>query len=265
MGRNIFIGGLMKSGTSLLRTLIQHGGHHLGGPETHWFQDDFCYTSPNKIGEHVRLFLEFFELDHKVKLREISLKQGDKSHELLKALFTYACAKYEKEVWVEKTPDNMYQIELILEKFPDANFLLMQRNPYDIYASWKVNQKGSIEDYTRKLSDFLSIRNEYRSHKRCLIVDYEDLIANPQKWIDKVMTFSCCSTFDVDDFSGDQYFLHRIERLTNKKSPTARNLAKPLFNTSIGKWPELLTVCETQMIRKVIDDFGEINSEYSEK
>jgi hypothetical protein len=44
--------------------------------------------------------------------------------------------------WVEKTPANIFQIEKILEYYPQAKFIAITRNPYAVYASWKKKDKN---------------------------------------------------------------------------------------------------------------------------
>ena len=252
MSYNVFIGGLMKSGTSLLRTLIQQNGNYLGGPETHWFKPSFVYRSDGHLQNHVEILFNYFDLQNDIKAKTLNLTSGVANKILLQELFNFLCEKQGKQNWVEKTPDNMYHIDYILNNFKDSRFILVHRDPFDVYASWKTNSKGSIETFSEALKNYLANHDKCLDNDKCSIVNYEDLINTTQNTMNEVMTFLECETFDVTSFKGDLDFKTRIEKATGKKSPTAESLAKPIFNSSIGKWKDVLDKNEEHLIRNIL-------------
>ena len=254
MSYNLFIGGLMKSGTSLLRTLVQQNGRYLGGPETHWFKPSFVYHPDDKLQNHVKILFNYFDLQNDIESKALDLTCGVSNKILLQELFNFLCDKQGKQNWVEKTPDNMYHIDYILNNFEDSRFILVHRDPFDVYASWKTNNKGSIEVFSEALKNYLVNHDKCLANHKCSIVNYEDLINNTQKTMNDVMTFLECETFDITSFKGDHDFKTRIEKATGKKSPTAESLAKPIFNSSIGKWKDVLDENEERRIWNVLNN-----------
>ena len=80
--RPIFIGGLMKSGTSLLRVLL--GQHHelYAGFETHWFDDDIRTNWHQPDSRRMGFLRDFFEIDadaYARALRHQESQSGDAS------------------------------------------------------------------------------------------------------------------------------------------------------------------------------------------
>ncbi len=125
-------------------------------------------------------------------------------------------SKYDKEAWTEdfmflikkislankgkqlilKSPPQTARIRLLLSLFPDAKFIFIHRNPYDVYASnknfWKVTNRiyalGStstvdfdtiiLETYSKIMERYLRDR-DLIPKDQLVEVRYEELIKDP--------------------------------------------------------------------------------------
>jgi hypothetical protein len=92
--------------------------------------------------------------------------------------------------WVEKTPANIFQIEKILEYYPQAKFIAITRNPYAVYASWKKKDKN--KNIISVIKNWIEINQaifKNNNQKNFLAIKYEDLITNPEKTIKSLCEF----------------------------------------------------------------------------
>ena len=95
-----------------------------------------------------------------------------------------------------KSPPNTARIKLLLSLFPAAKFILIHRNPYEVYASnkrfWKVTQDIYALGETRSLDVNSSILDTYSKtmhryladkdlipHGQLMELAYEDFIKSP--------------------------------------------------------------------------------------
>ena len=247
MGKKIFVGGLMKSGTSLVRILICQNETVFGGPETHWFDESFSYQSGGQIGDRLALFLKFYDLDAKT-LRECVEDETNQRLALLSPLLSHLAKQDNKDNWAEKTPANFKHVEEILSCSEEARFIFVDRDPRDIFASWKTNAKGSLSDFLRERKQFLSLYDAYKDNARVTKVTYEDVVKHPQSSLNALMNFLGIQKQSVEGFSGEPTLKLKVEAVTGRESPTANNAAKPIFQTSIGGWKSVLDKDEVDAI-----------------
>jgi hypothetical protein len=113
---------------------------------------------------------------------------------------------------VLKSPPHTARIKLLLSLFPDAKFIFIHRNPYEVYLSnkrfWKVTQKVYALGGTRSvdagpviLDTYAKIMHRYLSEKdlipagQLVEIPYEDLIQKPIEGMRKIY-----ETIHLDDF-----------------------------------------------------------------
>src|SRR6185369_15779688 len=95
-----------------------------------------------------------------------------------------------------KSPPNTARIRLLLELFPDARFIFIHRNPFDVYASselfWKVvlnnyalgkNKSHTIRElielqYEKMMESYLS-QKQLIPEGRIIEITYDSLIKEP--------------------------------------------------------------------------------------
>ena len=245
----IFIGGLMKSGTSLLRKLISNHPNIFGGLETHWFTEDFVNYWQDGQSERMQWLRQFYELSEQEMT--FIINQSKDATEFFYRFMEYCTHKAGKKRWVEKTPDNVFQIQTILEVWPDAKVLIMYRNFLDVYASWKKNKKKTLKYFIETGKKYNEQILQYKDHPSILMITYKDLVTETQPTLQKVFHFIREDYLKgLEDYQGDQTDYEKVLKVTGKKSPTTESLSKPIFRNSIDQWKQVLDDKEVQLIQQ---------------
>jgi hypothetical protein len=114
---------------------------------------------------------------------------------------------------VLKSPPNTARIKLLLSLFPNAKFILIHRNPYDVYASnkrfWKVTRNiyalggnRSVDTNATILDTYSRTMHRYFLEKdlippgQLMELAYDDLIQNPVSSMK-----AAYATLQLDEFS----------------------------------------------------------------
>lgn len=171
--RAIFLCGASRSGTALLRSICNASPDvHVAG-ETHYFDDlrsrlgaAATSTLPTELARTVAdyfLALADRPYGHGGDPSRSPLEQG-RLHERAAALggtgdsyFQAFCqlqatleGREETRIWGEKTPRHVFRLGEILDRYPDAQTIVMVRDPRSVVASYRDwrNQGGLATDTT---------------------------------------------------------------------------------------------------------------------
>jgi len=143
---------------------------------------------------------QYLKSMHFEGLNEEKIKQWKESY--LKFMKTITYSNNGKRLLL-KNPANTTRIQMLLELFPDANFIHIYRNPYKVYLSTikmrnKVLDKLALQNASRKEIENQVIEN-YKRVMNCFFkevkkipknkiveIRYEDLVANPKKQVKKI-------------------------------------------------------------------------------
>ncbi|MHA1211700.1 MAG: sulfotransferase family protein, partial [Candidatus Heimdallarchaeota archaeon] len=111
--------------------------------------------------------------------------------------------KYEGKMLFLKNPANTYRIPTLLKMYPNAKFVHIYRNPYDMYAStlkfyrgvfaiyalqtWKDEdlQQGVLDNFAEMYVKFNEDRNLIPK-ENLIEIQYEDFIKDPIKHVKKI-------------------------------------------------------------------------------
>lgn len=254
----IFIGGLMKSGTTLLRALIANHSHIFGGLETHWFALDFQENYRDPESAPVKRLFGFFDIP--LEQHRVLIEGTADGTDFFGRFMDFAAERAGKQRWVEKTPGNVLHLGSIFARFPGARFLHMIRDPRDIYASWKKNNKYSLDIFIEQTQGIEGCLSTYlgggdASYKE---IRYEDLVRDPETVMRMVMAFLEEPWEDavaINDKGREEY--DRVLEMTGKSSATLESLSKPIFTDSMGRWREILTENEADRIVAALPNYIE--------
>jgi|GEM_PF-714243 hypothetical protein len=152
--------------------------------------------------------------------------------------------------WGDNEPSHVFNIPYFKELFPGSKFILMVRDPRDVYASFKVSWPGI------RSAEGLALR-----WKKCLLdassaasslgdssikrVRYEDLVTNPAAQLEEV-----CEFLRVEYDSSMLNFFETVPARKLSKVNHHRNLREPVFTTSVGKYRQILTQEEIATIQR---------------
>ncbi len=247
----IFVGGLFKSGTSLLRAMIgQHPGI-VSGLETYWFDLDLDRgegKSPHS--DPVRL-ARFFDLAEEEVATMI--KQSPDIYRFLDMFFSRVMQRSGKIRWAEKTPGNILHMDRILVGWPDAKIVHIIRDPRDVFSSLKQARKwDTVEEFMSRWCLFLGTTERHKTNlplgpERYLEIRYESLVTAPRETMQTVMEFCGAPWHEsVGRFEGCEEDFQKVRTITGKASTTLDRLRQPVATDRIGLWRTGLSPQETK-------------------
>jgi hypothetical protein len=208
--RHLFIGGLHRSGTSLLHAILRahpeiSGFYGTGVPEDEGqhlqtvYPIGLAFGGPGRFGFDPRSFMdENHPLASPASMARLMAEWG--------RYWDFA-----KPVLVEKTPLNLVRTRFLQALFPAAKFILIVRHPVVVaYATRKFCDspipmliEHGLRCYERAMADLPALRHVHVMH-------YEDLVAAPQQAIDRVLRFTgvgdCPVAASVAGDSNARYF-----------------------------------------------------------
>lgn len=227
-----FIVGIARSGTTLLRVMLDAHPDISIGPETnvlhHWF-DGVDSSSLDRWSEtangHDDLVLEMFERIHIDYMNE----RG-------------------KRRWGDKTPQYWKLIPRILGTWPDAHFIYCIRDGRDVVCSmrdrwgWRVHYTSRL--WSNGVSDALDIANDHPDSVH--VVRYEDIVTNPADAVRGVL-----------DFIGEPWDDSVLEpgQASHADFESDSSAAtQPVFTSSIGRWREDLGPIDSRVANYFMKD-----------
>lgn len=145
----IFILGVPRSGTTLLRTLLDAHPHIACGPETPWLAEH----QPASLLGLVRAMVEP-EHGYCKSYKQDAAVVHDAARQFLDtAMLAYAHARGKRR-WAEKTPNNLLHLEALHAIVPDAAYVWITRDALDVAHSTTSianHRKGIAPVYERTL------------------------------------------------------------------------------------------------------------------
>ncbi len=176
----IFIIGCGRSGTTLLRMMLDSHPRISAGEETKFLTD----LQPI-VGQHWNL-LSAYGFSREWWLDRIRAFYGDFQAEYL--------AKRGKQRWAEKTPGYTFHLEYIAELFPDAQYVHVIRDGRDVVASFRdrwgyragLRAANSVwRESVVRARDFGARLPRGRYHE----LRYEALVADPEQEMRGLLAF----------------------------------------------------------------------------
>lgn len=184
--KRIIIGGLPRSGSTLLRSILNAHPKIIAPPETSILIRPFEEQVPRKrrlckkIGDKFGIS---YNLEHVFNCAGALECVDNIMLEYLK--FTGRSENI--NVWAEKTPRNCLQYQQLYREDPSLFFISTIRDGRDVITSIFPGQDNyycSIERYIETMNAIYSFENE-----RNYLVRYEELIDNPEQFMRNILDF----------------------------------------------------------------------------
>lgn len=257
----IFIGGMFKSGTSLLRAMIGQHPSIGSGLETYWFDLDFSRPEGEDLQERLGALAEFYGFSRK-DVQVIAATSTSGEAFLSRFLDGYV-ARLNKPRWAEKTPGNVLHMDRIFAAWPDAQVVHIIRDPKDVFASLRQARKwDSVNVFVERWCSVFEAVERFRSQLRLdadryLELRYEALVTTPVE-----------ATRVLCDFLGEAWTEHmawfvgkpddygKVLAVTGKASTTLGRLAEPLTTARVGIWRDTVDADEIEAVRAAVSGRG---------
>lgn len=199
----VFIIGVPRSGTTLLRIMLDSHPNLAVGSECPWFCRSYCDVTSFKD-----LYLSLVEDRYGpvrnfegVSEAHVTLALGEAISSILSA---YAHGRGKKR-WLEKTPNHITEIPFIVKLFPQSKYIHIIRDGRDVACSsfkervtWgkqlqnreeKVTNTrlNALQRWCRWVAQFEKWKQEYELD--ICQISYEDLVRNPRPTLEKILQF----------------------------------------------------------------------------
>ncbi|MHB1348537.1 MAG: sulfotransferase family protein [Desulfobulbaceae bacterium] len=194
----VFIIGVPRSGTTLLRVILDSHSEIAGAPETGWLSGGYTDFSIRKLVEEL-IQNKLGATKNLTGVTPDAVKLA--ARQFLNVLFKEYLAARGKKYLVLKTPDDAGHIDFIVDLFPNSKFIHIYRDGRDVACS-TVAQKNKFfgEDMTGfgELNLFNALDRWqkwesniriYLQHFNSISIRYEELVTNPLFTVEQVISF----------------------------------------------------------------------------
>ena len=226
----IFIGGYPRSGTTLMRAILDVHPSVSCGPETKIIHPLLRIIRNYKKEPHLGNFS--------------SLGYENKSLDSATSLFIYHILENHirnAERLCAKDPDILYYMEYLHQLFPKAKFVYMVRDARAVAYSM-VNKVEKVKTFAKMIA-YIKTWNSLNTdfffqcdnvgEKACMVVRYEDLILKTNETLRNVTQFLGVSW--TDDFMRHNEFVGN-KIAVSKSEWSSDQIKNPIYMSSINKW-----------------------------
>lgn len=268
--RPCFIIGSGRSGNTLLRRIVMSGPDVYIPPETYI------------LGDIIRIFRQYAYLDWDMLTRTVlsafmlsddfdtfptnnfrplykhvsTLPRQERSlARILHEIYMYlgACAKPSAKRWGDKTPINVFYLDLIDSVFTDAKYLHIIRDGCDVVASYiEMGRYSTLDLAAQRWLQATSLCRDFGKHRasRYCEFKYEDLVADPATYVERA-----CSFLDITHSNEMLYSSKAIEEMGDiGQRPHYSQASKPISERSVGKGRRSLSRSDLRRLELLIGD-----------
>lgn len=255
----IFIGGMYRSGTSLLRAMLGRHSCLYAGLETQWLYEDWTSTGDRR--QWLQRLSSFY--DASVDVLEEACGSSLTLEPSLDAVMQFLARRAGKSRWIEKTPGNVGVIDRILQNWPRARVLHIVRDPRDVYASHIEAAKWTEpEEFAERWCNTVGaaadwLKAEGHHHPAYFELRYERLVLAPVEETQRILAFLDQPwEQQVAVFDGQSGDFERVRAVTGKESTSLRRLTEPLSAKRVALWRHVLRPGMWDGVRRAIEDRG---------
>lgn len=236
----IFIGGAPRSGTTLLRAIVNASRNIVCGPEMRVIPA-LCHLSQQIEERHMDVLSANYGLDTQA-LNDRFARTIDR---LLAPLHHKTGARV-----AEKTPANILHFPRLRRLFPDSPLIAIVRDGRDVVASllkmdWRDGATGQPMTITRDATaaatlwvDSVRVGRSMAGDPDYVELRYEDLAHQPETQIHRLF-----DRLGLDAAAKDRAVahFHHFDATAGASESSALRVAQPIDTAAIGRWQTDLT------------------------
>jgi hypothetical protein len=264
----IFVGGCPRSGTTMLRTMLNSHPELAVPHETLFLVDGYrmrgrwgCMEDP----ENRRRLAEWVVARPEARTRRLArrpkrlvrrmVKADPTLGSVLSAGFRLYADRKDKPRWGDKRPSYAMNLDALFAMFPDALYVNVVRDPRAAVASIRKvgeGRRGWYADPVVAGTDLWqrSQRNAHRLGRRLpaqfFEVQYEELVADPEPVLAQLVDFLELDPAGVADMLA---FHERADIKAEKMHPL---VAKPVTTEAVRKWEKQLAREEIAFVERTL-------------
>jgi len=279
----IFIMGPGRSGTTLVRKILSAHSRITIAPETQFIkwadQRENISGAPVDFKKFWREYtswirFKYLEIDPDRCLQLMNIQENRTIQDVFTSVLIAYGEKTGKDRFGEKSPSHVRYLPTLLDWYPDARIIIMQRDPRAVIASrlgtpWVEKRTSPVSfqngfftnsrfyelilGVKRWKNIFETIVPKWKTDSRIHVVAYEELVRNPEKEVSSICSF-------IGETYEDGMLTNRKQESSsmNRKKPGAEQVKqwkdhhskthRPISADSLGKWKEKLSKTEVAMI-----------------
>ncbi|HUF88161.1 MAG TPA: sulfotransferase [Thermohalobaculum sp.] len=194
-----FVVGSVRSGTTMLRQILERHPALVCPEETHLFRWPHPFGTPDfrNVAVGNRTLKRHREIDGIDEDAFDAMLNGSLTRRQLIERYMEAYAarrKPEATRWFEKSPQNVYGIQLIQGLFPEARFLHLVRHPLEVVSSLKVGKVMKVPSIVGAANYWLEAVSTMLSFARgngaaLWQARYEDFTGDPERYLESLFAF----------------------------------------------------------------------------
>lgn len=190
----LFVISAPRSGSTMLERMLESHSQILGGPEPHlltplahlgvWDKVDKAPYDHILAAESQRLFVS--------KLPNGEQDYWDACRAYCEVLYGRYLGTSDKSICLDKTPAYALVLPFIAKVFPDARYVVLTRHPLATFASYANSffdgDYRAAQDYNPLLNRYVPALAAFlrRDDVAALHVRYEDLVRDPESWMQRI-------------------------------------------------------------------------------
>lgn len=248
----IAIGGCARSGTTLVRVILDSHSRVVIGPPTSLFIP--VRLDPQDIAFRLALGEE--------RIATLSTRAPNRV-EFIESVAHEVKAVYGKQIWGDKTARNVHRFKWILEHFPNARIIHVIRDGRDVVCSLRTHRRRRVVDgEIQPIETMMPLRLcmdrwieaveagiALRGDRRYFEVYYEELVANPMNTIKAICEFLKIS------FEPQMLLFHEFTGPLRDPIRFPQNLEAtfPLYTRASGRWRFDLSMEDARWVQRVLN------------
>lgn len=251
----IFIVGMPRSGTTLLRSLLNQHPLIAIAPETHFLT---MYQGNSKSPEScLQEYLSSERFRYfGIKQENVYLRLKKEACLSYKKVFDALIKEYalyvNKPIFGEKTPGHYEHLTTFFQWYPEARVLWIIRDPRAVAASYQHVpwHKGGVTGPAIRWRSSIKELQKWKKDGRVFVLKYEDLIMSPQLSIDAI-----CDFLNVDSIPKTRLETNRDDPSLNHhkgwEHEHLKSSAKSISTRPLTKWKAELTSKQIAIIESL--------------